>query len=79
MSARKSDNLVSLDELLLLNVRRLEACAYTAEVVHRDLLAPSTPSQKADLLLVAENLAQSTYALVQEIRGMIWQGEPTQT
>jgi hypothetical protein len=79
MSVNGRGDITTLDELLLLNVRRLEACAYTAEVVNRDLLVPTTPSQKADLLIAAENLVQSTYALVQEIRGMIWQGEPTQT
>jgi len=79
MSTYGSGKLLAPDELLLLNVRRLQACAYTAEVVNRDLLAPTTPSQKADLLIAAENLAQSTFALVNEIRGMIWQGEPTQT
>lgn len=78
MSINGRGDLATLDELLLLNVRRLEACAYTAEVVNRDLLAPTTPSQRADLLIAAENLAQSTYTLVKEIRGMIWNDETTQ-
>jgi hypothetical protein len=55
------------------NIRRLNACAYTAGVVQRDLLSSSSTERRADLLIATENLAAQAFALLAEVRELAWQ------
>lgn len=57
------------------NVRRIDLAQEVIEEVHRSLLNPLYVDEKADLLISAEALAESTFMLLYEIREMVWNSE----
>jgi hypothetical protein len=49
--------------------------------VHDNLVKPVYPDKRADLLIEAENLAESVFHLLEDIREMVWEDqhiEPTE-
>jgi hypothetical protein len=72
-----------LDEYNLLveaNLRRLRLATAVVNEVHDNLIDPLYPHAKADLILQAEALLESSFALLDDVREMVWAnqfGEPT--
>jgi hypothetical protein len=63
------------------NVRRLRLTAAVVDEVHDNLVKPVYPDKRADLLIEVENLAESVFHLLEDIREMVWEDqhiEPTE-
>lgn len=75
--------MASLDEynsLVEANLRRLRLATAVVNEVHDNLIDPLYPHSKADLLLQSEALLESSFALLDDVREMVWAnqfGEPT--
>lgn len=55
------------------NVRRLQSCLYTLDAIEKSLFDPVTPDDRADLLVLAENIAATAIAIAHETRDFAWQ------
>ena len=58
------------------NQRKLKLTQEVVEEVHRSLVNPMTTEERADLLVQAEDLTESTFNLLHSIRGMVWEAQP---
>lgn len=54
------------------NVRSIDLAQEVIEDVHRSLLNPLSVDEQADLLIAAEDLAESTFMLLYTVREMVW-------
>lgn len=54
------------------NLRRLKLTLAVIDEVHKELVHPETPDDKADLLIQVEQLAEATFTLLMVVRGIAW-------
>lgn len=54
-------------------IRRIESCTYTMISILDELEDLETIEERADLLVAAEDLFETTMCLVDEVRGIAWQ------
>jgi hypothetical protein len=57
------------------NLRRLKLAHEVINEVHKQLLDPLFPQERADLLLEAEDTAESAYRLMESIQDIVWNEE----
>lgn len=75
--------MAGLDEYNLLveaNLRRIRLATAVVNEVHDQLIDPLYPHAKADLLLQTEALLESSFALLDDVRELVWANqhrEPT--
>jgi hypothetical protein len=55
------------------NLRKVRLCRHVVEELHRTLINPIYPEDKADLLLATEDLLSSTFALMETVSEVVWQ------
>lgn len=61
------------------NLRRIRLANDVIEEVSKFLLDPIYPDDKADLLIAAEDLAQSSFFLMEEVQALVWGQSPAKT
>jgi len=54
------------------NLRRLKLAHEVIDEVHRQLIDPLFAQERADLLLEAEDVAESSYRLMESVQGIVW-------
>ena len=59
-------------ERVEVNLRRLRLAHEVIDEVHKSLLDPLFPQERADLLIEVESLAESAYILMQEVQDIVW-------
>ena len=57
------------------NLRKIRLCRHVIDEVHRTLIEPLYPEDKADLLLATEYLLDSIVCLTDEVSTMVWQNQ----
>jgi hypothetical protein len=58
------------------NLRRIRLAKDVVEEVSKYLLDPMYPDDKADLLIASEELAQSSFYLMEEVQSLVWGTSP---
>ena len=58
------------------NLRRIRLAKDVVEEVNRFLIDPVYPDDKADLLIAAEELAQSSFYLMEAVQAVVWGEAP---
>jgi hypothetical protein len=61
------------------NLRRINLAKDVIDEVNKYLLDPMYPDDKADLLIAAEELAQSSFYLMEEVQAIVWGTSPVKT
>ena len=54
------------------NLRKIRLTEHVISDVHAKLIVPIYSDDKADLLIAVENLAESVFLLLEEVRGFVW-------
>jgi len=54
------------------NLRKIRLCKHVVDEVHRTLLDPLYPEDKADLLLATEYLLDAIVCLTNDVAEMVW-------
>jgi hypothetical protein len=57
------------------NLRKIKLCRHVIDEVHRTLIEPLYPEDKADLLLATEYLLDSIVCLTEDVSTMVWQNQ----
>jgi hypothetical protein len=57
------------------NLRKIRLCRHVIDEVHRTLIEPLYPEDKADLLLATEYLLDSIVCLTDDVSTMVWQNQ----
>lgn len=57
------------------NLRKIRLCKQVIDEVHRTLVEPLYPEDKADLLLASEYLTESVLHLMDDVAEMVWQNQ----
>jgi hypothetical protein len=57
------------------NLRKIRLCRHVIDEVHRTLIEPLHPEDKADLLLATEYLLDSIVCLTDDVSTMVWQNQ----
>lgn len=57
------------------NLRKIRLCRHVIDEVHRTLIEPLYPEDKADLLLATEYLLDSIVCLTDDVSKMVWQNQ----
>ena len=73
--------MAGLDEYNLLveaNLRRLRLATAVVNEVHDNLIDPLYPHAKADLLLQSEALLEASFALLDDVREVVWANQLTE-
>jgi hypothetical protein len=65
-------NIDNYHERVEVNLRRLKLAHGVIDEVHKYLLDPLFPQERADLLIEVENLAETAYVLMQEVQDIVW-------
>ena len=68
-------NVENYHERVEVNLRRLKLAHDVIDEVHRLLLDPLFPKERADLLIEAENTAESAYKLMESVQDIVWNEE----
>lgn len=62
-------------EALEQNLRKIKLCQHVVDELHRSLVIPIYPEDKADLLLATEALLDSVIHLTNDVSEMVWQNQ----
>lgn len=54
------------------NLRKIRLSEHVISEVHSKLIVPIYSDDKADLLIEVENLAESVFLLLEEVRSFVW-------
>jgi hypothetical protein len=68
-------NVENYHERVEVNLRRLRLAHDVIDEVHTFLLDPLFPKERADLLIEAENTAESAYKLMESVQEIVWNEE----
>ena len=68
-------NVENYHERVEVNLRRLKLAHEVIDEVHRLLLDPLFPKERADLLIEAEDTAESAYKLMESVQDIVWNEE----
>jgi hypothetical protein len=68
-------NVENYHERVEVNLRRLRLAHDVIDEVHRLLVDPLFPKERADLLIEAENTAESAYKLMESVQEIVWNEE----
>jgi hypothetical protein len=65
-------NVDPLETSLEVALRRLKLCAYAVQEIHTEVLPPTDPEHKADLLLATEALTYEVFELLRTVKIYAW-------
>lgn len=68
-------NIEDYHERVGVNLRRLRLAHEVIDEVHTFLLDPLFPKERADLLIEAEDTAESAYRLMETVQQIVWNEE----
>jgi len=68
-------NVENYHERVEVNLRRLRLAHDVIDEVHKLLIDPLFPKERADLLIEAENTAESAYKLMESVQEIVWNEE----
>ena len=54
------------------NLRKIKLASHVIAEAHANLLQPIFPEDKADLLIATEELATTSFELIEDVRASIW-------
>ena len=63
---------------LEITIERLNLCSDVVQTIRKELEEPKTPDEKADLLIVVEQLQLDVFRLVTITKDLVWGEEPTE-
>ena len=69
---RSMSNVDDYHDRVETNLRRIRLAHSVVDEVHKFLLDPLFPQERADLLIASENLTEASYGLMQDIQSMVW-------
>jgi hypothetical protein len=62
-------------ERVEVNLRRLRLAHEVINEVHKQILDPLFPQERADLLIESEDVAESAYRLMETVQHIVWNKE----
>jgi hypothetical protein len=71
---------VELDrqQQLEITIERINLCSDVVQTIRKELEEPTTPDEKADLLIAVEQLHLDVFRLANITRNLVWGEEPTE-